>query len=114
MIAEFLKQVNDVFDTLNVRGYSGKAAAPMTADNQQQLDRMVPLKELSREWRVVGGRRPPCFKGLMQNNNAVLVMHADPIIDTPLTFLMTGHINQDCIENFFLHNSPKEISTCIS
>ena len=44
MIAEFLKQVNDVFDTLNVRGYSGKAAATLTADNQHQLDLTVQLK----------------------------------------------------------------------
>ena len=101
MTAEFLKQVNDVFDILNVRGFGTKAAAPLTADNQQQLDRMVLLKELSREWRVVGGRRPPCFEGLLQNINAVMAMHANLVVGGPLTFLMTGRINQDCIENFF-------------
>ena len=101
MTAEFLKQVNDVFDILNVRGFGTKVAAPLTADNQQQLDCMVLLKELSREWRVVGGRRPPCFEGLLQNSNAVMAMHADLVVGGPLTFLMTGRINQDCIENFF-------------
>ena len=101
MTAEFLKQVNDVFDTLNVRGYSGKVAAPLAADSQQQVDRMIQLKELCREWRVVGGRRPPCFEGLLQDINAVLAMHADLVVNGPLTFLMTGRINQDCIENFF-------------
>ena len=66
MTAEFLNQVNDVFDMLNVRGFVAKAAAPLTAHNQQQLDCMVQLKEMSREWRVVGCKRPPCFEGLLQ------------------------------------------------
>ena len=71
------------------------------ADNKQQLDRLIQLKELCREWRVVGGRRPPCFEGLLQDIKAVLAMHADLVVGWPLAFLMTGHINQDCLENFF-------------
>ena len=101
MTAPFLKQVNDLFDMLNVRGFGSKVAAPLKVDSHQQLCRMNELKEESQRWRVVGRPRPPCFEGLSQNVNAVLAMHADLVVDGPLSFLMTGRINQDPAENVF-------------
>ena len=101
MTAQFLKQVNDLFDMLNVRGFGSKVAAPLKVDSHQQLCRMNELKEESQRWRVVGRPRPPCFEGLSQNVNAVLAMHADLVVDGPLSFLMTGRINQNPADNFF-------------
>ena len=101
MTAQLLKQVNDLFDMLNVRGFGSKVAAPLKVDSHQQLCRMNELKEECQRWRVVGRPRPPCFEGLSQNVNAVLAMHADLVVDGPLSFLMTGRINEDPADNFF-------------
>ena len=64
MTAQLLKQVNDLFDMLNVRGFGSKVSAPLKVDSHQQLCRMNELKEESQRWRVVGRPRPPCFEGL--------------------------------------------------
>ena len=61
---------------------------------------LLQVKELSREWRAVGCKRPQCFEGLLQNINAVLAIHVDLVVGGPLTFLKTGRINQDFVENF--------------
>ena len=95
----FLKQVNDVFDMLNVRGFGTKAAAPLKLGCQQQLERLMKLKADALAWKVLGRNRPPCFDGLVQDINAVLAIHDDLVVNGPLSFPLTGRFNQDCIEN---------------
>ena len=86
---------------LNVRGFGTKAAAPLKLDGQQQLERLMQLKADALAWKVVGHNRPPCFDGLVQNINAVLAIHDDLVVNGPLSFLLTGRFNQDCIKNLF-------------
>ena len=104
MTAEFLKQVNDTFDLLNVRAFGTKTATPLRANSNEQIACLVHMKEVSSSWQAVGkrfGTRPPCFEGLIQDINAILEMHTDLVVSGPLAFLMSGRFNQDCLENLF-------------
>ena len=67
MTAEFLKQVNDTFDMLNVRAFGTKTATPLRANTNEQRARLGHMKEVSASWQAVGkriGKRSPCFHGL--------------------------------------------------
>ena len=104
MTADFLRSVNDVFDVLNVRAFDTKVATPLGSSSSEQLERLRSLKDDALMWHVAGksgNSRPPCFDGLIQDINAVLQMHQCLVVDGPLDFLMTGRLNQDCIDNFF-------------
>ncbi|ELU16126.1 hypothetical protein CAPTEDRAFT_213058 [Capitella teleta] len=53
-------------------------------------------------WRVKGKRaRQPCFDALLQSLNAMQLLSKELIHEGPFSFLLTGRINQDCLENFF-------------
>ena len=102
MTAEFPRNVNTSFDILNVRAFDSKTASPLAQNSNAELDRLRRLKDEVGTWRVVGkSSRPPCFDGLVQDINVVLQMHESAVVDGPLDFLLTGRLNQDCIENFF-------------
>ena len=102
MTAEFLRNVNTSFDILNVRAFDSKTASPLAQNSNAELDRLRRLKDEVGTWRVVGkSSRPPCLDGLVQDINVVLQMHESAVVDGPLDFLLTGRLNQDCIENFF-------------
>ncbi|XP_014673983.1 PREDICTED: uncharacterized protein LOC106814198 [Priapulus caudatus] len=103
MTADFLKLVNNVFDLLNVRAY-GKTAAPFTEHSDKQLNTLLDLKAQVQKWHmIVKGKkyRPPSFDALIEDFNVVISIHEDLVVKGPLEFLLTGRLNQDCIENVF-------------
>ena len=102
MTAEFLKQVNDTFDLLNVRSFGTKTATPLRANINEQLAPLGHMKEVSASWQAVGkrfGTRSPCFECLIHDINAILEMHTDLVVNGPLDFLMSGRFNQECVDN---------------
>ena len=104
MTAKFLKEVNDMFDMLNVRAYTTKTARPLHVESTTQVAHLTKMKDESLTWYVVGTRcrtRPPCFDGIVQNVNAVLAIHDELVVKGSLKFLLTGRFNQDCVENLF-------------
>jgi hypothetical protein len=97
--AVFLKEVNDVFDFLNVRGVRGNHCRPLTAD---ELVKCSYYKEQVSKWYGKGKTRiPPCFKALIQSLNATYMLGMDLVVNGDFKFLLTGRITQDCLENFF-------------
>ena len=104
MTARFLKDVNDAFDILNVRAFGAKAAGPLRVSSCEQREQLARIKKEVATWQVVHptrNTRPPCFDGLIQDINVVLQMRESLVGNGPLQFLLTGRLNQDCIENFF-------------
>ena len=51
--ADFLKQVNDVFDLLNVRVYGKKVASPIAGDSIQHLKILSDMKVDAEPWHVI-------------------------------------------------------------
>ena len=104
MTADFVKKVNDAFDVLNVRSYGKKAASPISANSIQHLKVLSDMKAESESWYVnVKGKkyRSPCFDGLIQDINVITAIYDGLVKKGPLKFLLTGHLNQDCLENIF-------------
>ena len=104
MTADFVKKVNDAFDVLNVRSYGKKAASPISANSMQHLKVLSDMKAYSESWYVnVKGKkyRPPCFDGLIQDSNVITAIYDGLVKKGPLKFLLTGRLNQDCLENIF-------------
>ena len=101
--AFFLKEVNDVFDSLNVRAF-GSGAKPLTLSTAE-THWMTRLREKILLWQVVSANgtssRPPCFDGLVQVIDVALMLREQLVLAGRMKFLMTGRINQDCLENFF-------------
>ena len=84
MTAKFLKEVNDMFDMLNVRAYTTKTARPLHVESTTQVAHLTKMKDESLTWYVVGTRcrtRPPCFDGIVQNVNAVLAIHDELVFN---------------------------------
>jgi hypothetical protein len=89
--ADFLKMVNTIFDVLNVRVLKGAVSGDFNAYCEQ-----VQL------WSVKGKfKKQPCFEALQQSLIATELMTIDLVRNGPFKFLLTGRINQDCLENFF-------------
>ena len=104
MTADFVKKVNDAFDVLNVRSYGKKAASPISANSIQHLKVLSDMKAESESWYVnVKGKkyRPPCFDGLIQDINVITAIYDGLVKKGPLKFLLTGRLNQYCLENIF-------------
>ena len=105
MTADFVKKVNDAFDVLNLRSYGKKAASPISANSIQHLKVLSDMKAESESWYVnVKGKkyRPPCFDGLIQDINVITAIYDHGLVKKgPLKFLLTGRLNQDCLENIF-------------
>ena len=98
--ATFAKTVNDIFDFLNVRSFS-KIKQPLRGDSADAAKIRGFMSEVE-TWRVKGKvARQPCFEALLQSLNAMLLMSEELIHHGPFQFLLTGRINQDCLENFF-------------
>lgn len=93
--SQFLKEVNDVFDLLNIRNLKGKNMC-MDIQKIQQVKESVKLWHLK-----VKGTKPPCFGAMSQSLNALECMIQDLVHNGAFKFLLTGRINQDCLENFF-------------
>ena len=102
MSARFLKTVNDLFDLMNVLCY-GTGVRPLNR-SCTELQKLIKLKDDLLSWHVSdpgAASRPPCFDGFTQAVNATLVLHEQLVLNGQVKFLMTGRLNQDCIENFF-------------
>ena len=98
----FLKDVNDVFDFLNVRSVKGdKVNKPLTAAHED-IDKLHAFRDKVSLWRTKDKQKQqPCFQALVQSLNATELILQDLVKNGAFTYLLTGRINQDCIENFF-------------
>ena len=98
--ANFLKQVNSIFDFLNVRRsrYNKK---PLKGDEADQIQ-IANLRRQAQTWKVQHNRsRPRNFLALDQNLHAVELLSRDLVQKGVFPHLLTGRFNQDCLENFF-------------
>ena len=98
--AKFLKQVNDVFDFLNVQGFK-KGKSPLRGD-ASDLAKIANFKVQAQRWVTKEKRqRQPCFLALVQCLNAIQMMSNDLVQNGIFSFLLSGRVNQDCLENLF-------------
>ena len=113
--ANFLKLVNDIFDALNVRHYNDY---PLNQKNQHRLGEFYSCVQ---KWKVKGKlSKQPCLEGLLQCLTAVNLMANDLLQTKTFKYILTGRLNQDCLENFFsqirargghrFNPSPREFS----
>lgn len=104
--AGFIAMVDKTFNALNSKSlydcHPGKRALSKT-----NSDIMKYLKEVVIEFgklkKQLGERltTPPCFKGLIQTINGILMLFEWESQLDPHCFIYTNRLQQDCLENFF-------------
>lgn len=92
--AEFVSDVNNIFDLLNIRSCATKSLA------SKDLATLVSYHDKVKQWQV-GGRVQPCFTGLLLNITAVNLLSQSLFESGDFSYVLTGRLTQDCLENFF-------------
>lgn len=107
--AEFLMNVNNIFDILNSKyeTASNPYKRALSKDNLLGIEVLQKAREQIKSWRVdtsTTDRRihsiPPCFTGLQVTINAVIQLWGD-LSQLGSKYLLTSRLNQDCLENCF-------------
>lgn len=100
--ADFVKKVNDIFDFVNIR--CGKDKRKAYSGSEKENDYLNRSIDTVSHWYIMRKKNryvPPCFSGLVQFLNVLKCLCKDLVYDGPFKFILSGRINQDCIENLF-------------
>lgn len=107
--ANFIRLINNLFDALNCKyPYSSKPCnLPLCDENLQVVSALKEGTELFKKLKKCTGDGSevkysvvPCFTGMLQSINAILMLHAD-YKTKELPYILTGRLNQDPLENLF-------------
>lgn len=102
--AMFLGRLNDIFDCLNSKYCfdSNPLRKPLSTQNLKVMQCLKDALPFVKCWKLRSGRpNPPCFNGLVLGINSVLSLYNSLISEKNTTYLLTGRLNQDPIENIF-------------
>lgn len=98
--AKFFHVLNKAFDHLNSYSihYLNPDKAPIS-QKSETLQSLMEVKEYVLKWNKLG-RKAYCINGLIQTINAIRMLWNNTLIGSQ-TYLLTGHLNQDPLENIF-------------
>ena len=87
-----------MFDFLNVRRLANKSTKPVC---ETTMFMFAEFRGNVKLWSLKGSsRKMPCFAALLQNLNAMELVAKD-VLALGAKNVLTGRVNQDCLENFF-------------
>lgn len=98
--AEFFNILNKAFDHLNsfTMNYVNPDKAPIS-EKSETLKSLKDVKDYISKWHKLG-KKAFCFNGLIQTINAIIMMW-NCTLKGSQSYLLTGHLNQDPLENIF-------------
>ncbi|XP_065216627.1 uncharacterized protein LOC135842882 [Planococcus citri] len=107
--AEFVRFVNNLFDSLNSRHPLDKNPYRRPLRKTGKAKRTLrsgviyfkKLKKILHSDEKKTPYQPPCFTGLIQTIRAVLLLLKDEVTHQNIKYLCTNKLNQDALENLF-------------
>ena len=99
--ANFVKNINDIFDCLNARHRFDpnplkRGLSDQNSDVENRLRDAVTYIDI---WSIQNYRKPDCFDNFALTINSILLLW-DVLKEEGKPYLLTSRLNQDTIENF--------------
>lgn len=105
-LADFIETINDWFDVVNSRSTNETMdiKKPFELAMQVQNKAQSRMNELMESVQCVGKNSIQVFqKSIIMSKNALMRLYEDMKRTHGIKFIITKHLNQDCLESYFGH-----------